>query len=177
MTMVEINQRQSVLIMIRFKSLALALTVATLTFTAIAQGDQKSTNRAAAFPKPTRQADVASTNASFGTITRTDAVYKSALDAHALDEAAKMVGKDGAFKGKVTKIFEPRGLAIINFDANYRSALTTVVQATNYSKFPTLTKLIGKEVVVTGKFSEYQGRAQMAVSEPGQIKIVNADEK
>src|SRR6202020_171938 len=60
--------------------------------------------------KTTKQADVASTKAKFGTVSKTDEAYKSALDAHALADAVKLVDKEGAFKGTVAKVFEPRGL-------------------------------------------------------------------
>src|ERR1700722_16563632 len=110
-----------------------------------------------------RQADVASKTAKFGTISKTDETYKTALDAHALDAALKQVNKDGAFKGKVTKIFEPNGgmLAIVNFDANYKSALTALHKKENFDKFPALTNLVYKEVLVTGKFTNFQNRSEI----------------
>src|SRR5262249_28650407 len=107
---------------------AIALAALTLSVPVFAQDHATpSTNQPPAAIKPTKQADVASTNASFGKISKTDEAYKSALDAHALEEATKMVGKEGALKGTVTKVFEPRGVAILNFDQNFRSALTSVV--------------------------------------------------
>ena len=72
-----------------------------------------STNAAkAARPKTAKQEDVASTNATFGTVAVTDPAYKSAVDAHALEDALKLVDSEGGFKGKVAKIYE-RGLAIV----------------------------------------------------------------
>jgi hypothetical protein len=82
------------------------------------------------------------------------------------------VDKDGAFKGKVAKVFEPRGLAIVEFDQNYRSALTAIVQGTNFAKFPALTNLIGKDVLVTGKFVKYRDAAEIVLEKPEQIKLV-----
>jgi hypothetical protein len=119
------------------------------------------------------QADVASKTAKFGKVAKTDESYKNALDAHALDDAFKQVDKDGAFKGKVTKIFEPRGgaLAIVNFDANYRSALTALLKKENFSNFPALTNLLAKEVMVSGKFTNYQGRAEIVLTNSAQIKL------
>ena len=125
--------------------------------------------------KPTgrkHQSDVASATAEFGTVAATDDVYKNALDAHALADALKMVDKEGAFKGKVTKVFEPRGLAILNFDENYKSAMTAVVHGTNFTNFPALTNLVGKDVLVTGKFINYHEAAEIVVDKPEQIKVV-----
>ena len=164
--------------MTKLKLLSFTLaTMAALAVNSIAQDTTtKSTNAPAAKPR-TKQGDVASATAKFGKIAKTDDTYKSALEAHALDDALKSVGKDGAFKGTVTRVFELRSLAILNFDANYRNALTAVVQAANFTNFPALTNLVGKEVVVTGKFTDYQGRAQIALSDPEQIKVVEAEAK
>jgi hypothetical protein len=142
---------------------------------AMAQGTNSSTTTSTNAVRRTQsehQAAVASTNASYGSITATDDAYKSALDAHALDDALKMVDKDGAFKGKVAKVYEPHGLAIVEFDENYRTALTAIVRGTNFSKFPALTNLIGKDVVVTGKFIKYRDAAEIVLDKPEQIKVV-----
>jgi len=120
---------------------------------------------------PGKQADVASKTAKFDVISKTNDVYKTALDAHALDAASKQAGKDGAFKGTVAKIFEPRGMAIINFDADYKMALTALLHKENFDKFPALTNLVGKEVVVTGKFIDYQGHAEIVLTNTAQIKL------
>ncbi len=121
-----------------------------------------------------KQGDVASKTAKFDTVSKTNDLYKTAIDAHALDDAAKHVGKDGAFKGTVTKIFEPRGgvMAIVNFDENYRNALTALLKKDSFEKFPALTNLVSKEVVVSGKFIDYQGRAEIVLTNAGQIKLV-----
>lgn len=156
----------------KFLFIALTLIVG-VTSNCLAQNAADNSTNSPARPAAKRQADVASTTAKFGKIARTDAIYKSALDSHALDDAAKLIGKEGAFKGSVTKIFEPRGgsIAILNFDENYRSALTAVVQGTNFAKFPALTNLVGKDVLVSGNFINYQGRAEMVLTNPGQIKV------
>ena len=181
-----------------FLALAAAAALATVTTTAMA--DDNSTNAVAgastakpassatnaapakaggagvggqsARPPRKLQADDASTNAVFGAIARTDAAYKSALDAHALADALKMVDQDGAFKGTVAKVFEPRGLAIVEFDENYKTALTAIVRGTNFSKFPVLTNLIGKDVLVTGKFIKFRESAEIVLEKPEQIKVV-----
>ncbi len=127
--------------------------------------------------RPAKQADSASTSATWGKISKTDAAYKSAVDAHALEDALKLVDKDGGFKGTVTKVFEPRGLAIVEFDENYRNALTAVVRGTNFSKFPVLTNLVGKDVLVTGKFIKFQDKAEIVLDDPKQVKLVEAEAK
>jgi hypothetical protein len=157
-------------------------TLITVTAVALAQDTTPKTN-SPAIPKTgtnavprviLKQADVASKTAKFSAISKTDADYKSALDAHALDAALKQADKDGAFKGKVTKIFEPRGgaMAMINFDENYKTALTALLRKDNFKTFPALTNLMDKEVVVSGKFINYQGRVEIILTNAAQVKLV-----
>jgi len=121
-----------------------------------------------------KQADVASKTAKFSLVSKSDETYKTALDAHDLAVALKQADKDGAFKGKVTQIFEPRGgaMAIVNFDTNYRTALTALLRKDSFDKFPALTNLVGKEVLVSGKFINYQGRGEIILTNTAQVKLV-----
>jgi len=42
----------------------------------------------------------------------------------------------------------------------------------NWKNFPDLKALEGKEIVVSGKFVDYHGKAQIELTDPKQIKIV-----
>jgi hypothetical protein len=128
----------------------------------------------AAQDSPQPQTEAASKTAKFGGVGKTDAAYTGALDAHDLAGASKLVGKDGAFRGTVTKAFEQRdgSLVVLDFDPNFRTALTAVLRRADYAKFPDVRALEGKEVVVSGKFTEFRGRAQIELSDPAQIRIV-----
>jgi hypothetical protein len=83
------------------------------------------------------------------------------------------VGQTGSFKGTVTILFEERDgdLAILDFDKNYRTAMTAIVRNADFL-FPDMKTLEGKEIIVSGKFTDYQGRAQIELTDPGQIKLV-----
>ena len=120
------------------------------------------------------QSDVASKTAKFEKVGKDSEDHKAALDSHDLAKAKEQADKKGAFKGKVTKVFEPRGgsMAILNFDEKYQTALTAVVRKDNFDKFPDLKTLVGKEVVVSGKFIDYQGRAEIILTNPDQVKLV-----
>jgi hypothetical protein len=120
------------------------------------------------------QQEVASKTAKFAMVEKTDALYKGALDAHDLEGALKLVDKDGAFRGTVSKAFAQRdgSLVILDFDPNFRTALTAVVRSADYAKFPNLRDLEGKEIVVTGKFTDFHGKAQIVLTDPAQIKLV-----
>lgn len=128
----------------------------------------------AAQDAPQSQREAASKTAKFGAVEKTDALYQGALDAHDLDGASKLVGREGAFRGTVAKAFEQRdgSLVVLDFDPNYRTALTAVLRRADYAKFPDLRGLEGKEIVVSGKFADYRGRAQVELTGPAQIKLV-----
>jgi hypothetical protein len=120
------------------------------------------------------QREVASKTATFEIVANSDEAYQKSRDAHDLDGAHKMLGQSGSFKGTVTQLFEQRDgdLVILDFDKNYRTALTAIVRNAYFPKFPDLKALEGKGIVVSGKFTDYQGRVQIEVTDPGQIKIV-----
>ena len=48
---------------------------------------------------------VASKTAKFSTVDKDDDIYKTALDAHDLAGAQKLIGKEGSFRGTVSKFF------------------------------------------------------------------------
>lgn len=110
----------------------------------------------------------------FGTISASSPAVKQALAATDLATAGKLVGKPGAFVGTVSQVYSPRthDIAILDFAANYRSALTAVVKPANYSKLPSLQALVGKRVLVTGRFSSFEGRPQIEIASPTQVQIV-----
>jgi|ERR1043166_1448987 hypothetical protein len=120
------------------------------------------------------QKSVASKSASFGTVAKSDKAYTSAIDAHDLKAAAKMIGHDGAFRGKVAKLYTPRGgsVVILNFDDDYKTALTAVLKRSDFSKFPDLSQLEGKNVVVSGTFDEFKGTPEIVLTDPKQIALV-----
>lgn len=143
-------------------------------------GPAKSTNAAEAQSADAKlasrktQSDAASKTAKFGTVATTAPEYQSALDAHALEAALKQQNKLGAFKGTVTATYEPRsgGLAIMNFDADYKKAISALLRGNDFTNFPDLKKIVGKDVLVSGKFMAYQGRAEIVLTNVDQVKLV-----
>lgn len=116
----------------------------------------------------------AAASGSFGAISPSSPTLASTLDAHDLSTAASMVGSTGTFRGVVSKVYMPKtnDLVILDFDPNYRTALTAIIQAQNFTRFPSLDPLVGKSVVVTGTFENYQRKIQVLISDPSQIKIL-----
>jgi hypothetical protein len=163
---------------IRITALFIALTavVGALTNTTFNTVNAKPT--VAAFqdrdPMKPLQHVVASKTAKFETADKDDAVYKNALDAHDLAGAQKLFGKEGSFRGTVSKFFEERDgdLIVFDFDPNFRTALTAVLRNADFPKFPDVKMLDGKEIIVSGKFLDYHGKAQIELTDPKQIRIV-----
>ena len=118
---------------------------------------------------------VASKTAKFEAVTKSDPSYKNALDAHDLSGTRKLVGTEGAFHGTVDKFYEePDGdIVVFDFDPNYRTAITAVLRNKDFPKFPDVRELKGKEILVSGKFVDYHGKAQIELTDPRQIKLVN----
>ncbi len=143
---------------------ALALVVAAgLTFppAARAQSEQKPQSELAA-------------KSSFKELEADDPSIEKALVAHDLEGARKLIGKSGAFQGEVVKVYTPdhNKIVILNFARNYKDALTAVIRPSSYARFPDLTKLKGKKVLVTGKFEEYRGAPQIVLTDADQLKVI-----
>lgn len=125
-------------------------------------------------PAKPLQGAVASKTVTFGSVSKNDELYKTALDAHELAEGIKKTDQTGAFKGTVTKIFEERDgdMLILNFDPQYRNAMCAVLKNSDFPKFPDVKTLVGKEVIISGKFIAYQNRPEILLTAPDQIKVV-----
>ena len=61
---------------------------------------------------------------------------------------------------------------VFDFDPNYRTALTALLRNAAFPKFPDVKTLEGKEIVVSGNFVDYHGKAQIELTDPAQIKLV-----
>ena len=119
------------------------------------------------------QSSVAARTA-FGTVPAADKSVTTALDAKALAAAAKLAGKPGSFQGIVVSVYSPKSHSFValDFAAHYKDALTADIAPADYAKFPDLTQLAGKHVLVSGKFVAHGSQTQIAVTSPAQIKIV-----
>ena len=61
---------------------------------------------------------------------------------------------------------------ILNFDDDYKSAMTAVLKKSDFSKFPDVSDLVGKEVVISGKFMDFKGSPEIELSDPKQVALV-----
>ncbi len=118
------------------------------------------------------QASVALKGKPFATVAASDAKVKGAKDPKDLAGAKKLIGKTAAFSGTVAKVFEPGGVALINFDKDYKLAITAVVRSKNFAAFPDLKTLEGKKVLVSGKVEEYKDTAEVMLEKMDDIKVI-----
>jgi hypothetical protein len=89
-----------------------------------------------------------------------------------MSEAGKHVGDTTCVAGKVLTVTEsPNGAWFLNFCEDYRECPFTVVAfARDLRDVGDVRTLAGKEVEVHGKIKEYQGRAEIILSERRQLR-------
>lgn len=108
----------------------------------------------------------------FAAIPASSSAVRAALTPKDLDGARKLEGKAGAFAGTVTKVYATGGIVILDFDPDYKTALTAVVKAPVFAQFPDLRTLEGKRVLVRGAFTDFHGKPEIDMTRPEQIAIV-----
>jgi DNA/RNA endonuclease YhcR with UshA esterase domain len=120
------------------------------------------------------QSAVAAKQVTFGTLAAEDPKVKAATRADDLPAAKQLVGKSGSFQGTVVRVYAPSSnrVVLLDFAREYRTAVTAVVQAADFARFPDLTTVKGKRVLVTGKVSEFKGQPQIELTRPDDLKIV-----
>ncbi len=165
-----------------------SLLLAAMALATVARADAPAAKPAPAAPAPAApapaapadkaipaQSDVAAKTA-FATVAASDKSVTAALDAKALADALKLIGKPGSFQGTVSQVYSPdtHAVAILDFAPHYRDALTATVKPDAYAKFPDLSTLVGKHVLISGKFTaNAHGAAQIELTGPSQVKVIH----
>ena len=87
-------------------------------------------------------------------------------------EAASQVGKEGCVSGQVLRVFTSKnGNSFLDFCADYRNCpFTSVIFAADQAKFGDLGTLRGRRVEIRGAITTYQGRAEIVIHSPEQIR-------
>jgi len=89
-------------------------------------------------------------------------------------DASKNVGKPVTVEGVVNEVHHAasRKVIFINMGGQYpNSPLTGVLFSSDAAKFPDVDSLQGKAVALSGSITLYQGRAEIILSDPAQIKV------
>ena len=116
----------------------------------------------------------ASATPMFATIKAADPAVAKALNATDLAGGKKLVDKEGAFKGTVSKVFKPKGgkIVVLDFAPNFREAMTAVCKNADSKEWPPLDSLNGKHVLISGKFEIYRDAPQIILLKPSQLKLI-----
>ena len=89
-------------------------------------------------------------------------------------EAGAHTGQTGCISGRVLRVFASRaGNTFLDFCPDYRDCpFTSVIFASDRSRFGDLGTLGGSKVELRGPISVYQGRAEIILHDPQQICVV-----
>ena len=112
-------------------------------------------------------------SASFSTVSAGSPAVKSALKPSDSAKAMAMVGKMGGVTGTVTKVYTSRAATFIDFDKEFKSDIAIYLSGANASKFGDLQSIVGKRVLITGRFATFKEKPEIVLSDPKQIKFVN----
>ena len=87
-------------------------------------------------------------------------------------EAAAHIGENSCVLGRVLRVFTSRsGNSFLDFCADYRDCpFSSVIFESDRSKFGNLSTLTGRQVEIRGTIVRYQGRAEIVIHDPAQIR-------
>ncbi|MEK6953090.1 MAG: hypothetical protein AABX29_08825 [Nanoarchaeota archaeon] len=88
-------------------------------------------------------------------------------------EASKYVGEYKTVRGKVDNVFiSNKNNSFLNFCPNYKTcSFSATIFSSDASKFSNIRGYEGKTVEITGLIKTYQGRPEIIINDPNQIKI------
>jgi len=82
------------------------------------------------------------------------------------------IGKTCVVKGLVVDVVEREKVAYLNFDKKYpKNSMSGTIFQSSFDKFGDLSKYKNKTVEITGKVTEFNGKPQIIMNSPNQIKI------
>jgi DNA/RNA endonuclease YhcR with UshA esterase domain len=86
--------------------------------------------------------------------------------------AGPLVGKGACVSGLVVRVYSARtGNTFLDFCQDYRTCpFTSVVFAADKNKFGDLELLQGRRVEIRGDVTNYQGRAEIIIHDPQQVR-------
>ncbi len=89
-------------------------------------------------------------------------------------EARSRLGETACVSGRVMRTFTSRtGNSVLDFCADYRDcAFEAVVFGSDRNKFGDLDALSGRHVEIEGPITAYQGRAEIIIHGPQQIRVL-----
>ncbi len=92
-------------------------------------------------------------------------------------ESYKFIGEYVETEGEIVSSYNNGRVCFLNFHKDYKKYLTLVIFASDFKKFSDKPEkyYLGKKVKVEGRIKEYQGRPEIIIKTPDQIKIINSN--
>lgn len=89
-----------------------------------------------------------------------------------ISQAGAHTGENVCVSGRVLRVFTSRSQnTFLDFCPDYRDcAFTSVIFAPDRSKFGDLSALTGRQIEIRGTIVPYQGRPEIVIHDPGQIR-------
>lgn len=104
-----------------------------------------------------------------------DALAASAGKSGCMDikDAGTHTGEAGCVQGRIVRVFTSRGgNTFLDFCTDYRSCpFTSVIFSSDRGKFGDLGALAGHRVELTGSITTYDGRAEIVIRDPTQLRV------
>jgi hypothetical protein len=88
-------------------------------------------------------------------------------------EARSHTGQAGCITGRVLRVYTSRsGVSFLDFCPDYRNCpFSSVIFASDRSKFGDLTTLESRQVEIRGPIVSYKGRAEIILHDPNQLQV------
>jgi hypothetical protein len=88
-------------------------------------------------------------------------------------DAGAHAGETGCVSGRVLKVFTSRGgNTFLDFCEDYRDCpFTSVIFSSDKHKFGDLQSLAGRQIEIRGPITVYQGRPEIIIRDPEQIRM------
>jgi len=111
-----------------------------------------------------------STRSSFASRSSSRGEAAGCVDFH---DAAPQAGETGCVSGRVLKVFTSRGgNTFLDFCEDYRDCpFTSVIFSSDQHKFGDLESLAGRQIEIRGPITVYQGRPEIIIRDPEQIRM------
>ena len=99
---------------------------------------------------------------------------KTTNDVISWRDAAQYYGEKKTVEGKVVASNNTGKVCFLNFHSNWKKYFTAVIFASDFKKFPAHPEdhYLNRTVRVNGLIKEYQGKPEIILKSPAQIKIV-----
>jgi hypothetical protein len=88
-------------------------------------------------------------------------------------DAGPQAGETGCVSGRVLKVFTSQGgNTFLDFCEDYHDCpFSSVIFSSDKHKFGDLQYLVGRQIEIRGPITVYQGRAQIIIRDPEQIRM------